>query len=170
MRHKQVAVIGDADASPEAEAFAEELGRVIGRNGWALISGGRDGVMGAASRGCRDAGGVVVGILPTSDDSAGNPHCQVLLPTGMGWTRNSLTALAGDVVVAIGGRAGTLSEIAFAWSYGKPVLAATGFGGWSERLAGEAIDDRRPDRLEPVADSRAAEALLRRLLGSEDGA
>ncbi len=165
MRLKQVAVIGDADASPEACAFAEALGEAVGRNGWALLSGGRDGVMSAASRGAREAGGMVVGILPTADDSAGNKDCHVLLPTGMGWTRNSLNALAGDVVVAIGARAGTLTEIAFAWSYGKPILAATGLGGWSERLAGQAVDDRRSDLIEGVSSPDQAEAALRRILG-----
>lgn len=165
MRLRQVAVIGDADASAAAEDFAEAVGRVIGRNGWALLSGGRDGVMAAASKGCREAGGFVVGILPTPDDSSGNTHCHVLLPTGLGWTRNSLTPLAGDAVIAIGGRAGTLTEIAFAWSFGKPILAATGLGGWSERLAGEAIDDRRQDRLLPVASADEVESALRRLLG-----
>ncbi len=164
MRLKQVSVIGDADASPEACAFAEALGAAIGRRGWALLSGGRGGIMEAASRGCRDAGGMVVGILPTDDDSSGNEHCHVVVPTGMGWTRNSLTALAGDVIVAIGGRAGTLSEIAFGWSYGKPLLAATGLGGWSERLAGQRIDDRREDRIEPVSTPEEAEAALARIL------
>ena len=165
MRRKQVAVIGDAEAGEAALAFAEELGRRIGANGWALISGGREGVMGAASRGCREAGGIVVGILPTADDSSGNEYCHVLLPTGLGWTRNSLTPLAGDAVVAIGGRAGTLTEIAFAWAYRKPILAVTGQGGWSERLAGQAIDDRWDSVLEPVATPDEAEAALRRLLG-----
>lgn len=160
MRQVQIAVIGDAEASPQACRWAEDLGRVIGRHGWALLSGGRDGVMAAASRGCREAGGIVVGILPTADDSAGNEHCHVLLPTGMGWTRNSLTALAGDVVVAIGGRAGTLTEIAYAWSYGKPIIAATGLGGWSERLAGLAVDDRRSDTLRPAATAADAEREL----------
>ncbi|MBN2172017.1 MAG: TIGR00725 family protein [Candidatus Krumholzibacteriota bacterium] len=164
MRQKQVAIIGDADAGPAALVFAEELGRRIGGAGWALVSGGRQGVMEAASRGCREAGGLVLGILPTADDSAGNPYCHFLVPTGMGWTRNSLTALAGDAVVAIGGRAGTLTEIAYAWSYGKPVLAVTGLGGWSERLAGTAIDDRRRDVLTPVATPAEAEAALRRIL------
>ncbi len=168
MRLRQVAVIGDADASPEACAFAEALGEAIGRNGWALLSGGRDGIMSAASRGARRAGGVVVGILPTADDSAGNEDCHVLLPTGMGWTRNSLTALAGDVVVAIGGRAGTLTEIAYAWSYGKPIIAATGLGGWSERLAGQAVDDRRDECIEAVASPEQAESALRRILGEGD--
>ncbi|MCP4548291.1 MAG: TIGR00725 family protein [bacterium] len=164
MKQRQVAIIGDADASPEALVFAEELGRVIARNGWVLISGGRDGVMEAASKGCTEEGGIAIGILPTDDYSSGNDHCQVLLPTGLGWTRNSLNALSGDVVVAIGGRAGTLTEMAFAWSFNKPVLAVTGLGGWSDRLAGRPIDDRRDDVLIPVATPAAAEAELVRIL------
>ena len=166
MRRKQVAIVGDADSTAAANAFAEEMGRRIARRGWVLISGGRDGVMAAASRGAREEGGIVVGILPTPDDSAGNPHCDVLLPTGMGWTRNSLTALSGDAVIAIGGRAGTLTEIAYAWSYGKPVLGVTGLGGWSERLAGQPIDDRREDVIRPVDTPAEAEAILADLLGS----
>ncbi len=164
MRQRQVAIIGDAEASDAALAFAEELGRLIGEKGWALVSGGRQGIMEAASKGCREAGGLVLGILPTGDDSAGNPYCHLLVPTGMGWTRNSLTALTGDAVVAIGGRAGTLTEIAYAWSYGKPILAATGLGGWSDRLAGQAIDDRRADRLTPVATPEEAARKLAELL------
>ena len=166
MRMKQVAVIGDAEATAAALAWAEALGRGIGERGWALISGGRDGIMEAASRGCRAGGGIVVGILPTGDDSSGNDECHILLPTGMGWTRNSLTALAGDAVVAIGGRAGTLCEIAYAWSYGKPIIAATGLGGWSDRLAGSAIDDRRADRLLPAADPATALKLLEEILAT----
>jgi len=164
MRERQVAIIGDSEAGEAAMVFAEKLGRLIGERGWAIISGGRGGVMEAASRGCREAGGLVLGILPSSDDSMGNDYCHFLLPTGMGWTRNSLTALAGDAVVAIGGRAGTLTEIAYAWSYDKPVIAVTGLGGWSERLAGEAIDDRRHDRLRPAATPEEAVEELARIL------
>ena len=164
MRERQVAIIGDSEAGEAAMVFAEKLGRLIGERGWAIISGGRGGVMEAASRGCREAGGLVLGILPSSDDSMGNDYCHFLLPTGMGWTRNSLTALAGDAVVAIGGKAGTLTEIAYAWSYDKPVIAVTGLGGWSERLAGEAIDDRRNDRLRPAATPQEAIEELARIL------
>lgn len=167
MRLKQVSVIGDSDASPEACAFAEELGRVIGRRGWGLISGGRDGVMEAASRGCREAGGMALGILPGPDDADGNDYCQFHIPTNMGWTRNSLNSLAGDAVVAIGGKAGTLTEIAFAWSYQKPILAAKGFGGWSERLAGTALDDRRTDTIVAVTSPAEAEGLLAEIFGED---
>jgi uncharacterized protein (TIGR00725 family) len=164
VRLKQVVIIGDANSTPAADLFAEDLGRRIARRGWALLSGGRDGVMEAASRGAREEGGIVVGILPTDDDSSGNEYCQVLIPTGMGWTRNSLNVLAGDVVVAIGGKAGTLTEIAFAWSYGKVILGVVGVGGWSDRLAGTAIDDRRQDVIRPVTTPAEAETALLTIL------
>ena len=167
MRLRQVSIIGDADASREACVFAEELGRRIARRGWGLVSGGRDGVMEAASRGAREAGGLAIGILPGPDDGDGNDSCHFQIPTNLGWTRNSLTPMAGDAVVAIGGRAGTLTEMAFAWSYAKPLLAVTGLGGWSERLAGTAIDDRRDAVLIPVASPGEAEAELARILGED---
>jgi hypothetical protein len=84
----------------------------------------------------------VIGILPSASFAEANPWCTVVVPTGIGWTRNSVNALAGDVVVAIGGGAGTLSELAFAWIYGRPVLTLAGFGGWADRLAGEPLDHR----------------------------
>ncbi|MDP6419489.1 MAG: TIGR00725 family protein [Candidatus Krumholzibacteria bacterium] len=165
MRKKQISVIGDSEATGDLEAFAVALGREIARRGWNLVNGGRGGVMEAASQGCREEGGLVLGILPGDDDSEGNEHCHFLLPTNMGWTRNSLNVLAGDAVIALGGRSGTLSEIAYAWGYGKPCLAVTGFGGWSETLAGTALDDRREDRIHPVSDPEEACDLLSRLLG-----
>lgn len=168
MRNKQVVLIGDSVAPADELAFAESIGRVVGRRGWGLVTGGRDGVMEAASRGCREEGGLVIGILPTEDDSSGNDYCHFLVPTGLGWTRNSINTLAGDVVIAIGGRAGTLSEIAYAWMFGKPLLAVTGFGGWSEKLAGEKIDDRRDDLVVPVADIAEVETGLLRALGEAE--
>lgn len=71
----------------------------------------------------------------------------VAIPTGIGWARNSVDVLAGDIVIAIGGRAGTLSELAFAWRYNKPIIAVPNFGGWAKRLAGARIDDRRSDHI-----------------------
>ena len=110
---------------------------------------------------------MAIGILPGLDDADCNDYCQFQIPTNMGWTRNSLNALAGDAVVAIGGKAGTLTEIAFAWSYDKFVLAVTGFGGWSERLAGEAIDDRREAVLVPVSSPGEVEAHLVDFFGED---
>ena len=105
--------------------------------------------MKASFKGCDKAGGLNLAIIPSTDKSEANDYSHIIIPTGMGWTRNSIIALTADVVVAIGGKSGTLSEIAFAWMYGKPIVAVLGFGGWSEKLAGEKIDDRRVDFIVP---------------------
>ncbi len=166
MRRFQVVLIGDSDADAAACRLAEEIGACIARHGAVLISGGRGGVMEAASRGAQSAGGWTVGIVPSEDFSQANPACDVVIPTGLGWARNAVNVLSGDLVVAVGGRAGTLSEIAYAWGYGKPVIAFTGAGGWAARLAGERIDDRRTDRIIPVSTVEEFEREFTRILES----
>ena len=141
-RPPQVTLVGDAEASPAACAAAERIGSFCARHGLTLVTGGRGGVMEAASRGAAEEGGLVVGILPSAHFAEANPWCSVVVPTGIGWTRNSVNALAGDVVVAIGGGAGTLSELAYAWIHGRPILTLAGTGGWADRLAGEPLDHR----------------------------
>jgi len=142
-RLRQVSVIGDAEASAEAMALGEQLGRKIAENGYALITGGRGGIMEAASRGAHNAGGITIGIVPSESLSEANKYCQIVIPTGLGHARNVLTALAGDAIVAIGGAAGTLSEICFSWIHKKPIFVFTQFGGWSDMLAGKCVDNRR---------------------------
>ncbi len=140
-RYPQVVVIGDSEVSTDQYEEAVMIGRAIGSLGAVIITGGRGGIMEAVSKGGRMAGALVAGILPTNEIDDANSFCQVVFPTGMGHARNALTVMAGDLIVAIGGGAGTLSEISFAWIYGKPVIAWKGRG-WSERLAGEPIDSR----------------------------
>ncbi len=148
-RRYQIAVCGDSEIqNKEQGEIAYAIGREIARQGCTLIQGGRGGVMEAAARGCLECGGLTVAILPSASFSEANRYSQVVIPTGLGWTRNSLVVLAADGVIAIGGRGGTLSEIAYAWMYGKPVVAITGepsIQGWSSILAGKKIDDRRDD-------------------------
>jgi len=141
-RFAQAALVGDSDASYENLALAEDAGEMLARRGITLITGGRGGVMEAACRGASRAGGLTVGITPGADARAANPWCDVVLPTGLGHARNVLTALAGDFIVAVGGGAGTLSELCFAWIHGRPIYVLDGSGGWSDRLAGGALDDR----------------------------
>jgi uncharacterized protein (TIGR00725 family) len=105
-----------------------------------------------AARGMRAAraagsGGLVLGILPGEAASEANVWCDIVVPTGMGLARNVLVVRSADAVILLGGRSGTLSEAAVAWQLGKPVVALQGSGGWAERLAGEAIDDRRADHV-----------------------
>jgi uncharacterized protein (TIGR00725 family) len=80
--------------------------------------------------------------MPGTDAKSANPWCDIVLPTGLGHARNVLTALAGDFIVAVGGGAGTLSELCFGWVHGRPIYVLQGSGGWSDRLAGGALDHR----------------------------
>jgi uncharacterized protein (TIGR00725 family) len=125
MRRPVIGVMGGGDhASPEAIAWAEQLGRAIAAQGWVLLSGGRNaGVMDAASRGAHDNGGLVIGVLPGSDTSEVSDAVDVAIVTGLGNARNSVNVLSSDVVIACGETsAGTLSEVALAVKAGKPVV------------------------------------------------
>jgi hypothetical protein len=141
-RKIQVGVIGDSTADPDKYRFSQEVGKLLSDFPCLLITGGRGGVMEAVSRGMIEHGGIVVGILPSFSLDEANDYCTVRLATGLGHARNSITALSADLLIAIGGGAGTLTEMGFAWIYRKPIIAVTGFGGWSEELAGKKIDDR----------------------------
>lgn len=107
-----VGVIGPNDASPSELAMAEAVGRAIAVSGLPMICGGRGGCMQAASKGAAEAGGLVIGILPTSDWSSANPFVSVPIATGIGEARNAIIASACFALVAVGGGHGTLSEIA----------------------------------------------------------
>jgi uncharacterized protein (TIGR00725 family) len=153
---------------PAIAALAREVGAAVARSGATLVCGGMDGVMHAACMGAAEArtlaggqGGLIVGITPTARKADANPYCDVVIPTGLGPARNSVVVLAGDAVILIGGGAGTLTEAAFAWQYGKPIVALVPSGGWAASLAGQGIDDRRADWI--VAAQTPADAVQRAL-------
>lgn len=127
-RDKRASVIGAGDCGPELAETARSLGRHLAQRGFTLVCGGLGGVMAAAARGAREAGGRTVGILPGLDRSAANPYIDVPLVTGLGPMRNFLVVANGDVAVAVEGGSGTLSEIGLALKIGKPVV---GLGRWS---------------------------------------
>ena len=118
-----VAVVGAGVATAGQEALAEEVGRRLAAAGATVVCGGLGGVMAAACRGARSAGGTTVGILPGHDRAAANRWVDVAIPTGLGELRNGLVVRAADVLIAVGGEYGTLSEIALALKTGKRVIA-----------------------------------------------
>ena len=122
-----IAVVGPGQATADQAAEAEAVGRGLAEAGAVLVCGGLGGVMEAACRGAREAGGVTVGILPGSDRAAANRWVAVAVPTGLGEARNALVVRAADAVVAVAGEFGTLSEIALALKAGKTVV---GVGTW----------------------------------------
>lgn len=133
-----ISVIGAGHCDRETAQAACEVGKRIAKAGAVLVCGGMSGVMEAACRGAKEAGGRTVGILPTEDRSSGNKYLDLALPTGMGEGRNVLVVRAGDAVIAIGGEFGTLSEIGLALKMGKPVI---GLGTWKLAKPGEPKKD-----------------------------
>ena len=117
-----IAVVGSANASPAERDLAFQVGELIADNAAVLVCGGRSGVMEAACEGAFRAGGLTVGLLPGSDRSKANRFLTVVLPTGLGEMRNALIIRSVDVVIAIGGSWGTLSELAIAKIRGTPVV------------------------------------------------
>ncbi|MDP9441903.1 MAG: TIGR00725 family protein [Actinomycetota bacterium] len=113
---------GSADAGEEALLAAEEVGRLVAEAGGVVVSGGLGGVMESACRGAKAAGGTTVGLLPGTERTAANRWLDVVITTGLGEARNVLVVRASDVIVAVGGGYGTLSEIGFALKIGTPVV------------------------------------------------
>ena len=116
-----MAVVGAGEATPEQRELAEAVGRGLAERGAVVVTGGLGGVMEAACRGAREAGGSTLGILPGHDRREANPYVEVAVPTGLGEARNALVVRAADSLVAVGGGFGTLSEIALALKAGKTV-------------------------------------------------
>ena len=125
-RRTQISVIGGGEGSDELLRKAEAVGRGIAEADAVLVCGGRGGVMEAASRGAAEAGGTVVGVLPTSSPEEANPYVTYAIATGIGHARNLAVAASGDAVIAVGGAWGTLAEMAFARALGRPVVALAG--------------------------------------------
>jgi uncharacterized protein (TIGR00725 family) len=123
-----IAVVGSGEeASDDAIWLAEEVGAALAEAGAVVVTGGLGGVMEAASRGAKSRRGVTLALLPGDDRTAANGWVDVAVATGLGEVRNALIVRSSDAVIAIGGGAGTLSEIAFALKTGTPVI---GLGTW----------------------------------------
>lgn len=185
-RRPVAAVVGNARADPLTDAAASELGRMLVDSGFRVLTGGMFGVMEAASRGARAASAYVpgdtVGVLPTYRASDANPYVDVCICTGMNHARNVVVAASADVVMVVGGRTGTLSEIALAWRLGKPIIVVDvgrrgepvpdgSVADWGDRLAGLRLDDRRDGAvLGPFAPQAAVERAVAELslAGSTD--
>ena len=148
----QIAVIGAGDAAPAVVECAETVGAALATLGAVVVCGGLGGVMEAACRGAKSAGGTTVGLLPGRDPSAANPWIDVVVPTGLGEARNALVVRAASAVIALDGEYGTLSEIALALRARLPVV---GIGTWSLVRPDGAVDTG----IVPVEDPSQAAAL-----------
>ncbi len=135
-----VAVVGTCYATGELYEKAREVGRLVAGRGGIVVCGGLSGVMEAAARGAAEAGGTAIGILPDEDRGRANEYLTYSITTGTGHARNLAVVCSGDVVVAVGGEYGTLSEIGLALKAGRPVVS---LGSWD--LPGHVVAAASPE-------------------------
>lgn len=158
-RPRFVGVIGEQDCSAELATLARAVGTEIARRGGVLVCGGMGGVMAAAAQGAQAAGGLTVGILPGQDRAAANPFIDIPIVTNLGEARNIVVVRSSEVIIAVGGSYGTLSEIAFALKLGVPVV---GLRTW--RLAKDGADAPFVDPIVRAATPEQAVELAWQLL------
>jgi uncharacterized protein (TIGR00725 family) len=141
MQKTLIGVIGASSCSREGYELAREVGRRIAEGGAAVVCGGLQGVMEAACRGCFEAGGEAIGILPGGDPATANPYVTLAVPTNMGHARNVIIAHSARVLIAVEGEFGTLSEMAIALKLGRPVIALNSWPGISGVIYSSSAED-----------------------------
>ena len=153
---KKIGIIGPNNkmCSKELYDFGVQLGKQIATKDRTFVCGGLGGFMEAVCKGVKLSpdtfNGQTVGILPDDTTNNANPFIDTAVATGQGITRNIIIVRTADIIIAAGGGAGTLSEIAFAWQLEKTVLCLTNFEGWAKELAGKNLDERQNGLLIPV--------------------
>jgi len=122
-RKKIIGIIGGNVCTPEIEEVAIKVGKYIAERNGILICGGLGGVMEAGCKGAKEAGGMTIGVLPGMNPNDANQYVDIPIPTGMGYARNIIIVNSSNSVIAIDGKFGTLSEIAFCLQFGVPVIS-----------------------------------------------
>ena len=117
-----IGVIGGHRCSAKVEQIAYKIGKNIAKMEASLVSGGLSGVMKAVSKGAKEAGGTTLGILPGENKKNANAYIDIAIPTGLGLARNTLVVRTADIIIALPGAEGTLSEIAFALILKKKII------------------------------------------------
>ena len=145
MRRIQLLVVGYSQeiCTPKAYDIAYQVGKEVAAHDAVLLTGGLGGVMEAAAKGVKEAGGISVGVIPYEDFSHANPYSNVVIATGIGFARNYITAYSADAVIVVGGGVGTLIEMSIAYQKKKPIITLLGSGGIADEYAGKSLDERK---------------------------
>ncbi|MFW9829423.1 MAG: TIGR00725 family protein [Candidatus Thorarchaeota archaeon] len=162
-----VSIIGASEIDKKTENLTFEIGRLLAQNNFIVACGGLSGVMEAVCKGVKQENGLTIGIIPYENKSAANKYVDIVIPCPFSQARNIVVVLSGDVCLAISGKAGTLSEICFAWIYQKPIVALSSVEGWSAKIANQKIDDRRKDIIYGVESPEEAISKIKELLNKK---
>ena len=152
MRKLQIAVIGSAGneeypfIKPKQEMFdaAEEIGMLLGENGCIVVNGGKGGVMERVCKGAKNKNGITIAEIAGNERGSSNKYVDIeIVTTDVGFRGPSTLIGMSDAVIAIGGGAGTLQEIAVAYRMQKPIILLRGYGGWVDKLPVDFLDERQ---------------------------
>lgn len=162
MRRIQIAVIGyNKDrCSDIAWNMAYEVGKEVAAAGAVLVCGGLGGVMEAACKGSKEAGGTTVGIIPQDEFSFANQYCDVVVCTGIGYARDFVVASSGDGIIAVGGGIGTLIEMGVGYMTKKTIVTVSGSGGVADIYGGKYLDERNRVPILVAPDAKTAVNLV----------
>lgn len=174
MKKLQISIVGSAgneeyptrnNQREKIYKMAEEIGKILARKGIILITGGKSGIMESASRGTKSAGGMTIGIIAGKERLKSNTFTDAEIVTGMdGGGDATVLALSCDGIIAIGGGAGTLQKLSIAYRNKKPVVALdTGYG-WSSKLAGSFLDERKNEKFFSAKTPKQAVNLLLKII------
>ncbi|MDJ0530996.1 MAG: TIGR00725 family protein [Xenococcaceae cyanobacterium MO_207.B15] len=160
-----VGVMGKGDRATGLEICqAYQLGKLIAENGWVLLTGGRKvGVMDAANRGAKSAGGLTIGILPGKDKKQVSEAVDIAIVTDLGHARNNINVLSSDVIIACGIGTGTASEIALALKNNQKVILLT-----ADQVTIDFFSSLAPEQIFIVRHPQQAIALVKQFLGNVD--
>lgn len=143
MKKRVVSVIGGHSCEEEVEQIAQNLGKKLAKVVDILVTGGLSGTMKAVCQGFKAEGGLTIGIIPSYNKKDANEYVDIVIPTGMGLARNVLVVKSADIVVALPGKAGTLSEVAYCLQFGIPLVSLNSWdipGVIKVKTAEEAVD------------------------------
>lgn len=143
---KKIAVVGSSGADEKMTGIAEDIGKEIAKQDAILLIGEYVGIMESAARGAKGESGTVIGIMQ-KDREEDAKFIDIQITTGIGRLRSDIMINSSDGVIAIGGSAGTLKEIAYAYKIGKPIVVIKGSGGWADRLADKYLDEKETVRI-----------------------
>ena len=161
-----IGVIGGGSAAPDVLETARDVGAELARAGFSLVCGGLFGVMEAACRGHaegreeRGGDSLTLGLLPGTSADDGTAYLDIAIPTGIGIARNLLVVRSAKAIIVIDGSSGTLSELAFAWQLGLPIVALAPTGGIAAEYAGRPVDSKRDDTVMCAVTAREAVELV----------
>ena len=162
---KTIGIIGPGASlcSNEIYHFGIEIGKLISKYNFNIVCGGLGGIMESVCKGAKEnktSATKTIGILPSENKNDANKYIDIIIPSGMGIARNLLIVNSSDILIAIGGGSGTLSELAFAWQKNKIVLCVAQFDGWAAKLAGKNIDKRYNNLMIKVNTLKEIESFL----------